>query len=483
LITNLINIILQDNHHQADDKLTNSNQSPKTSAASNHNNEDSDMPEIKIEFDKDANLVTYEHNIQGTSSAEIKIELQAKETKSPDPINTSEETISVYGDEIAEVVTQTPDKVDDYQTSDPYYCDICSIDFATIAYYNRHLKTNKHTRALNMARRGRKFNQKVKYVRKNPVKLPQKSTVKNPPVIKQKQAEKHPEKITTNKASVTEHPAAEMDNQNDQVVPQMPTTSQSYSGMETFSKSGNVYEVKPVEEHPQNLSIEKQSENLTVPSTSSQRLEMQPQNLTSSSTSSQHPQMQLQTSCLPSTSSQQPLMLPHFPQMVTPSSTSSQRQLVFNPILHETLRMLVASFQHLSRKSLPSSQIQQQIAIPQVPIPKLYCNFCNKSFNLRAHLTQHINAAHTERNFRCQLCGKKFLSMELLEAHEWNHRENKPYKCTVCPKSYITKIDLKRHEESHEAVKKYTCYFCGVGFVRRDHLVRHMETHRKKKDS
>lgn len=53
----------------------------------------------------------------------------------------------------------------------PYFCDTCTLDFPSEAYLTRHYNTKKHQRALGMEQRGRKVNQKRKYVRKNSIKM------------------------------------------------------------------------------------------------------------------------------------------------------------------------------------------------------------------------------------------------------------------------------------------------------------------------
>jgi hypothetical protein len=55
----------------------------------------------------------------------------------------------------------------------PFFCDTCTLDFPSEAYLIRHKRTKKHERALNMETRGKKVNQKRKYVRKNSIKLQQ----------------------------------------------------------------------------------------------------------------------------------------------------------------------------------------------------------------------------------------------------------------------------------------------------------------------
>lgn len=59
----------------------------------------------------------------------------------------------------------------------PFFCGTCTLDFPSEAYLVRHYNTKKHKRALNMEERGKKVNQKRKYVRKNSCKMQQVQTV------------------------------------------------------------------------------------------------------------------------------------------------------------------------------------------------------------------------------------------------------------------------------------------------------------------
>ncbi|KAL7013381.1 hypothetical protein ACKWTF_015363 [Chironomus riparius] len=63
----------------------------------------------------------------------------------------------------------------------PFFCDTCTLDFPSEAYLIRHKRTKKHERALNMETRGKKVNQKRKYVRKNSIKMQQVQVVQVDP--------------------------------------------------------------------------------------------------------------------------------------------------------------------------------------------------------------------------------------------------------------------------------------------------------------
>jgi uncharacterized Zn-finger protein len=118
-------------------------------------------------------------------------------------------------------------------------------------------------------------------------------------------------------------------------------------------------------------------------------------------------------------------------------------------------------------------------------VKKIICKFCDRSFNKRSNLTQHINYYHgTDRPFKCCKCSKTFVTEIALENHEEKHQsKNKPFKCEVegCDRAYSTKFDLKRHINSNHKTggKIHTCD-CGKSFGRQDHLVKHKKTHMKK---
>jgi len=74
-------------------------------------------------------------------------------------------------DENVKIHQQTSHLMQKSESGDAIYaCTSCTLDFPSIAYLKRHQNTKKHQRALKMEQRGRKVNQKRKYVRKNGVK-------------------------------------------------------------------------------------------------------------------------------------------------------------------------------------------------------------------------------------------------------------------------------------------------------------------------
>lgn len=307
-----------------------------------------------------------------------------------------------------------------------YYCQTCSIDFPTIAYFERHQKTKKHQRALRMEQQGKKFYQKRSYVRKYGVK-PVNLGIEEAWIIKQEKEEVQikPEFMTSNIqfqniTDLTSEEVTLLHSIDDQIIKidSENTAKDFYENFDIDLDLGNVEAVAKIEKL---LSTEKIMEDLISSSES----------FTVKRESENHQQSQ-----------------PEVQQPTTPQKLE---------------------------------KILENTSQPQ-PKSKIQCPMCPKSFNLRCHFTQHMNIVHSEnRNFKCPICGKKYQTQELLEQHIEKHSGEKPFKCTQCDKSYNNKIDLKRHAKTHDEVLDHICQRCGWGFVRADHLEKHMKMHQKRK--
>ena len=69
------------------------------------------------------------------------------------------------------IIPNTIDEIKEEAVEDVlFFCSTCSLDFPSLSYLKRHYITKKHQRALVMEQKGKKFNQKKKYVRKNEMK-------------------------------------------------------------------------------------------------------------------------------------------------------------------------------------------------------------------------------------------------------------------------------------------------------------------------
>lgn len=118
-----------------------------------------------------------------------------------------------------------------------------------------------------------------------------------------------------------------------------------------------------------------------------------------------------------------------------------------------------------------------------------HCNICDKRFEKKIPLRQHIYQEHNikpttltpnaEKLYVCQIdnCGQAFKSAFGLKVHYRTHTGEKPYKCDLCDMSYTVKSTLKIHKRTHTGEKPYKCDVCDKYFIsakyRKNHIMWH----------
>ncbi|PSN53365.1 hypothetical protein C0J52_03806 [Blattella germanica] len=142
-------------------------------------------------------------------------------------------------------------------------------------------------------------------------------------------------------------------------------------------------------------------------------------------------------------------------------------------------------------------------------LESLYCAHCNKEFNTKAKLKQHLYShAQENKSFICEYCGKGFPFNQKLKIHLLTHGEGETmfeckecgkklgtkgsyelhcsshaeasYLCEICGKSLKYIRSLRVHQSQHiipKAAKLINCIICGKGFPNRTLLGEHMYTH------
>ncbi|XP_070547133.1 gastrula zinc finger protein XlCGF26.1-like [Ptychodera flava] len=123
------------------------------------------------------------------------------------------------------------------------------------------------------------------------------------------------------------------------------------------------------------------------------------------------------------------------------------------------------------------------------------CERCNKTFENRSNLLRHVKANRNREScatalarfkgtidIDCPVCQKKFDEKGKLINHLSLHSVEKPFKCYICDKAYTNNKSLKAHKRSfHSDVKPILCEVCGKRFLRNYQLQRHMVQHSDKK--
>ncbi|GBP42764.1 Zinc finger protein 287 [Eumeta japonica] len=105
------------------------------------------------------------------------------------------------------------------------------------------------------------------------------------------------------------------------------------------------------------------------------------------------------------------------------------------------------------------------------------CNGCEKSFDSRKNLTQHVRAYHLmEKMHSCTQCDKSFFRKICLDNHMLRHTGEKRYVCDICSKSYGRKFTLREHMRIHINDRRFKCEECSQSFVQKCSWRSHMRT-------
>lgn len=104
------------------------------------------------------------------------------------------------------------------------------------------------------------------------------------------------------------------------------------------------------------------------------------------------------------------------------------------------------------------------------------CAICGKNFKSRKSLKLHKNQSHG-RGFKCVICAGKFLSFEERKVHYSKfHPGQLAYECKLCDKTFFSKSGLHRHSKIHDqSLNK--CEFCGKEFMSKESFKEHMLIH------
>ncbi|XP_055325279.1 zinc finger protein PLAG1-like [Sitodiplosis mosellana] len=103
------------------------------------------------------------------------------------------------------------------------------------------------------------------------------------------------------------------------------------------------------------------------------------------------------------------------------------------------------------------------------------CRLCSAKFDNRTDLYTHMkNHANDNQELLCDTCGKCFKNNHNLKNHMRTHLNLRPHECTFCPKKFRTRLLLKQHLHVHTGIKEFQCSVCAALFAKRDSLRSHM---------
>lgn len=103
------------------------------------------------------------------------------------------------------------------------------------------------------------------------------------------------------------------------------------------------------------------------------------------------------------------------------------------------------------------------------------CRLCNDKYNNRTDLYLHMKSHSTDcQPLLCDTCGKCFSSNHALRTHMRNHLDIRPHACSFCPKRFRTRLLLKQHLHVHTGIKEFQCTLCEQQFAKRDSLRIHL---------
>ncbi|XP_046408773.1 zinc finger protein 2-like [Ischnura elegans] len=105
------------------------------------------------------------------------------------------------------------------------------------------------------------------------------------------------------------------------------------------------------------------------------------------------------------------------------------------------------------------------------------CSVCNKSFQLRSGLGNHMRSHKERKRYPCTICRKSFASKFHMTQHMRMHTEEKPFSCSDCAKSFSLKGNLMTHMRTHTGEKPFSCNYCTKAFASKAKLMQHLRTH------
>lgn len=111
------------------------------------------------------------------------------------------------------------------------------------------------------------------------------------------------------------------------------------------------------------------------------------------------------------------------------------------------------------------------------------CFLCSEEFQTRKGKVEHLEAVHSNDEFKCRLCKHKSQTARGLDNHVMLHEnpELLSHMCHICSKNYQKACELRRHIKlSHSdktlRVSNFFCDFCDFKTFSKMNVKRHLRT-------
>ncbi|XP_051276589.1 zinc finger protein 3 homolog isoform X3 [Dicentrarchus labrax] len=119
----------------------------------------------------------------------------------------------------------------------------------------------------------------------------------------------------------------------------------------------------------------------------------------------------------------------------------------------------------------PSHSIEVFVELEQPPREEKSCRFCGKRFKRDSHLIRHVEKSHKKQKaFKCLKCNKEFEQRYQLVQHIRIHTGERPFSCDFCDKTFVQNSSRLAHMRVHTGERPYFCAKCGKGFATSNHF-------------
>lgn len=153
---------------------------------------------------------------------------------------------------------------------------------------------------------------------------------------------------------------------------------------------------------------------------------------------------------------------------------SDASQIVFEEPA-DAVDFILQNFKDRSKGSTPKAK--KSPLITSVVSQRHECEVCNKTFQRKSNLVDHLRLHANVKLFSCTYCDAAFVQSGNLKSHIRTHTLEKPFTCSVCNKGFSQSSALKTHMRSHTNERDYICDVCQKGFTNKSDLTKHKITH------